>query len=105
MSKPVESLRETANMTRIVVMITTSLAELKAKLSAFIDEVERSDERVVITKNGKPVAVLMSLYELEGLEETIDILSDPVAVREINEGIADVRAGRTVPMSDVWPRT
>jgi antitoxin YefM len=51
--------------------------------------VESTHERVVITKNGRPAAVLISYEDLESLEETLEVLSDPDAVRAIAESLAD----------------
>jgi antitoxin YefM len=50
--------------------------EAKAHLSELVDRVWREHDRVVVTRNGRPVAVLISPDELEGLEETLDLLSD-----------------------------
>ena len=65
-------------MTIIVVMAETlPLAEIKAHLSEIVDRVEREHERVVLTRNGRPAAVIMSAADLEALEDTLDLLSDP----------------------------
>jgi antitoxin YefM len=81
-------------MTRILVMSETrSLADAKAHLSEIIDLVESQHERVVITRHGKPVAIIMSPSDLEGIEETLDILSTPGALDEIRAADAEVRAG------------
>jgi len=72
---------------------TRSLADAKAHLSEIIDLVESQHERVVITRHGKPVAIIMSPGDLEGIEETLDILSTPGALDEIRAADADVRAG------------
>jgi len=82
-------------VTRIAVMTDTqSLAEVKAHLSAYVDRVESQHERVVITRNGRPAAMLISPDDLEALEDTIDLLSDPNAMAQIAEAEADVKAGR-----------
>jgi len=73
---------------------TQSLAEVKAHLSAYVDRVESQHERVVITRNGRPAAMLISPDDLEALEDTIDLLSDPNAMAQIAEAEADVKAGR-----------
>ena len=52
-------------------MTVTSLANVKAQLSAFVEAVATTHERVVITRNGEPAAVLISPEDLESLEETI----------------------------------
>lgn len=73
--------------TRIVVMSEVrSLAWVKAHLSEVADLVEGQQERVVVTRNGKPAAVIVSPDDLEGLEETLAIMSDPALMRDIREG-------------------
>lgn len=86
-------------------MTTTSLATVKAQLSAFVDSVQGTHERVVITRNGEPAAVLISPEDLESLEETIAILSDPEAMAEINEAQAAVERGDVVGVADIRMRT
>ena len=88
-------------MTIIVVMTTTSLATVKAQLSAFIDSVHSTHERVVITRNGEPAAVLIAPDDLEALEETIAILSDPQAMRDIAEADAAIASGDVVDLEDI----
>ncbi|MDQ1295538.1 MAG: antitoxin YefM [Actinomycetota bacterium] len=61
-------------------METMSLAEAKARLSELIATVSGTWERVVITKNGRPAAVLMAVEDLEALVETLEVLSDPDAM-------------------------
>ena len=66
-------------MTRMMVMTETlPLAEVKAKLSEMVDRVERTHDRITVTRNGRPAAVLISPDELESLEETLDLLPNPV---------------------------
>ena len=72
---------------------TLPLSEVKARFSEVVDEVVATQERVTVTRNGRPVAVLVSTDDLEAIEETIAILSDPDALREIEEGRAAVEAG------------
>ncbi len=69
-------------------MRTLSLSEAKMKLSELIDRVHSTDEEVVITKNGRPVAVLISPDEFEGWKETITIKSDSDFMKEIRKGIS-----------------
>jgi antitoxin YefM len=54
-----------------------SLATVRARLSAFVDSVDGTHERIVITRNGEPAAVLISPEDLKSLEESIALLSDP----------------------------
>ena len=64
------------------------LADVRERLSPIVSSVEKTHERVVITKNGRPAAVLISYDDLESLEETLEILADPEAVRAIRESLA-----------------
>jgi antitoxin YefM len=63
------------------------LSEVKSKLSELVDVVERRDESITITRNGKPVAIIVSKDEYEGWHETIQILRDPEFLSEIRDGI------------------
>ena len=57
-------------------MKTLSLSEAKMKLSELVENVFATDEEVMITKNGRPAAVLVSPYEFESWQETIEIKRD-----------------------------
>jgi antitoxin YefM len=81
-------------MTRIVVMSETlPLSSVKAHLSELVDRVEDQHDRVVLTRNGKPAAVLISHDDLESLEETLSILSDPALMAQIHESEQDLAGG------------
>ena len=69
------------------------LATVKTRLSNLVDQVEDTHERVLITRNGKPAAVLISPEDLESLEETLEILSDPAAMRRIRKAQQEVARG------------
>ena len=75
------------------------LAEVKNRLSEVVDRLEREHGRVVITKHGRPAAVMLSLEDLESLEETLAVLSDPELVAAIREADAEVAAGGTTRLS------
>ncbi len=68
-------------------MKTLSISEAKMKLSALIDSIRVTDEEVVITKNGRPAAVLVSPDEFEGWRETLAVRSDSKLMEEIKTGI------------------
>ena len=72
-------------------METLSLSEVKMKLSKLVDRVNRADEEIVITKNGRPAAVLVSPDEFEGWKETFLIRSDPGFLKEIIKGVRTLR--------------
>jgi antitoxin YefM len=71
------------------------LSEAKAKLSELVDVVERRDEPVTITRNGKAVAVLVSKDECEAWHETNQVMSDREFVREIRKGIRTLAKTKT----------
>jgi antitoxin YefM len=85
-----------ALMTRIMVMPETmSLAAVKAHFSELVDRVERQQDRVVVTRNGKPAAVLISVDDLESLEETLAVMSDRSIAAQIRESQKAAAAGET----------
>lgn len=89
-------------MTIIVVMSETlPLAEIKAHLSEIVDRVEREHERIVLTRNGRPAAVILSPADLEALEDALDLLSDPRAMEEISAGREDIEKGRVVTADEL----
>jgi len=72
---------------------TMSLAAVKARFSELVDRVERQQDRVVVTRNGKPAAVLISADDLESLEETLAVMSDRSVAAQIRESHKAVAAG------------
>ncbi|MDQ6772457.1 MAG: type II toxin-antitoxin system Phd/YefM family antitoxin [Candidatus Dormibacteraeota bacterium] len=74
------------------------LADVRNRLSEVVDRVTRQHDRVTITRNGRPAAVLVSPDDLEALEETLAILSDPKELSVLRRGLADLDAGRMVTL-------
>jgi len=68
-------------------MKTLSLSEAKMKLSALLDSIAITDEEVVITKNGRPAAILVSPDEFESWRETLAVRSDNELMDEIKKGL------------------
>ena len=66
-----------------------------------VDEIVTTQERVTVTRNGRPVAVVLSTDDLEAIEETLAILSDPAAMREIKQGRAAIASGDVVTKDDI----
>jgi prevent-host-death family protein len=73
---------------------TLALAEAKANLSKLVRDVERRDERVTITRHGRPVAMVLSQTDVDGLEATIEIMSDPEFYAEVLRGKRLLESGR-----------
>lgn len=72
---------------------TLPISEVKARLPELVTGVEEREEEIVVTRNGKPAAVLVSYAEFERLKETLDVLSDPGLMRQIEESRAFYAAG------------
>ena len=66
------------------------LADVKNRLSEVVDRLEREHGRVVITKHGHPAAVVISVDDLESLEETLDILDSAALLTDIRESLAEL---------------
>lgn len=74
-------------------MDTLPLSAVKARLSEIAEEVERTHQRVQITKNGRSYVVLISAEDLESLEATVELLSDPEAMQRIRQAQTDIETG------------
>jgi antitoxin YefM len=83
-------------MTKIV-----PFTEARASLSDLLDELEARHEHVVITRNGRPVAVLVPAEEQDALEETLEILQDEELLRALRESEEDVKNARLTPLREV----
>jgi prevent-host-death family protein len=79
----------------VKIMKALSVSEAKMKLSGLIDTVNATDEEIVITKNGRPAAVLVSPEEFESLKETAAVRSDSALMKEIKKGLRALKMKRT----------
>jgi prevent-host-death family protein len=77
-------------------MTVEPLRDVRNHFSDVIDRVEREHERVTVTRNGRPVAVILSPEDRAELEETLAVLSDPQALADIREADAAYTAGDVV---------
>ncbi len=66
-----------------------SLADVKNHLSEVVERLEREHGRVVITKHGRPAAVVLSIEDLDSLEETLDVLSRTPLMDDIRSGVSE----------------
>jgi antitoxin YefM len=85
-------------------MTTTPFTDARNRLSELIDEVERTHERVEITRHGHAVAVLMSPDDLAALEETIDVLSSPEAMRQLAASREAIESGDVLDAQELAAR-
>ena len=69
-----------------------TLADVKNRLSEVIDRLEREHGRVVITKHGRPAAVVLSIDDLESLEETLDVMDSAALLADIREALAELKS-------------
>ncbi len=83
---------------------TLPLSEIKARLSEIVDRVEEQHERVTLTRNGRPAAVLISPEDLEALEDALDLLSDPQAMREIEQARQEIATGKGLRADELRAR-
>jgi len=70
------------------------LSEVKMKLSELVEEVSSRDEEITITKNGKPVAIMVSPDEFDSWKETLTIRADEELMSEIRRGLKDLKKKR-----------
>ena len=82
--------REVAILLAMSVSEQMPLAEVKNRLSEVVDRLEREHGRVVITKHGRPAAVVISVDDLESLEETLDIMDSAALLADIRESLTEL---------------
>jgi antitoxin YefM len=75
------------------------LADVKNRLSEVVERLEREHGRVVITKHGRPAAVVVSVEDLESLEETLEVLGDHALVIKIEKAMREIAAGKAQTMT------
>ena len=74
------------------------LAEARHRLSELASRVETTHERIVVNRNGRP-AFAISLDDIESMEETLSLLSDPEALEGIRESQRELSAGRGIAVT------
>lgn len=78
-----------------------AFTEARSNLSELLDEVVARHEHVVITRNGRPAAVVLSSEEYDALAETLEVLEDDETLEALRESEADFREGRTHSLTEV----
>ncbi len=79
---------------------TIPFTDAKAHLSELVDKVVGEHERFVLTRNGRPAAVLVSPDELEALEETLAILEDRKLMESIRRSRDEAAKGKRLRLED-----
>ena len=80
---------------------TAPLTDVRSNLSEIVDEIDRTGTQCVITKHGRPVAVIVSSDEYESLVETLNILGDSDTMTAIAQGEAEFAAGEFVRLDEI----
>ena len=83
-------------------MKTLPLSDAKNRLSRIIKDVTERDERVMITRNGRPAAVVISPEEFESWQATIDILSDPDLMAQLQRSKKAMRRAKTYTIEELF---
>lgn len=78
-----------------------SLAEVKAHLSEVVSRVRDHHERVIVTVHGQPSAVLIAVEDLEALQETLAILSEPDTMKRLAESDAELARGEVIEGDEI----
>jgi prevent-host-death family protein len=74
-------------------MTTLPLSDVKARFSELADEVERTHERLTVTRNGREAVVIMAVEDLDSMEATLELLRDPAAQQRVAAAEAEIGRG------------
>ncbi len=81
---------------------TLPLSEAKARLSQLVADLEVNEEELIITRNGRPAAVLISVDEFASWQETREVQRDPALMREIKRGLRQLAKGQRFTFEEVF---
>lgn len=77
------------------------LSEVKSRLSEIAEEIHRTHERVNVTRNGREYVVIISPEDLESLEATIELLSDPAAQARVSQAEEAIANGDVTTLDEM----
>ncbi|HEY6741105.1 MAG TPA: type II toxin-antitoxin system Phd/YefM family antitoxin [Lapillicoccus sp.] len=77
-------------------MTTVPLGDARDRFSALVTSVEQTHDRVTVTRNGVPAAMIVSPADVAELEETIAVLSSSELVRQLAESHAELARGEAI---------
>ncbi len=78
-----------------------TVRELRPRLARILEDVNKRFERYIVTKRGRPIAMILSPDDFEGLIETLDILGDKATMKRLRKAQRDVRAGKTRSLEEI----
>jgi len=78
------------------------VTKAKTNLLDIVRKIKDSDDAIVITKNGIPEVVLISMDRFNGLLETLEILSDEKAMKSIRKSIKEASKGMWLDYDEVF---
>ncbi len=80
---------------------TVPVREFRSNLSELLSDVADRRDHVLVTRNGRPAAVLVPIDEYRALEETAEILSDPDALAALETGLAEIARGESISLDEL----
>ena len=80
---------------------TVAVRELRSNLSKLLSDVADRRDHVLVTRNGRPAAVLVPIDEYDALEETAEVLSDPDALAALEAGLGELERSETITLDDL----
>lgn len=80
---------------------TLPITKAREELTTLVDRAKRKLDQYVITVNGSPAAILMSIDEYESWKETNEIMADPSLMAAIKEGEKEIKEGKGIPWEKV----
>lgn len=79
------------------------ISDVKARLPELVTGVAEREDEIVVTRNGRPAAVIVSYEEYERLKETLDVLSDEALMKQIRAGERYLaRGGKGLSFEEVF---
>jgi len=76
--------------------ITVPLTELRPNLPKIMDRLSKYFDRCIVTRHGKPEAVILAEEDYESLLETLDILSDQKLMKDIKKAQQELKKGKGI---------
>lgn len=71
-----------------------SIRELRPRLPSVVRDAAATSARYVVTRRGKPEAVILSIEDYESLMETLDIEQDPALMKRLRKAEAEIKKGK-----------